>query len=42
MNKTIQKQFFVFEINPSELVALNVSTKKRALVIGSQCVNKKS
>ena len=34
--------FVLFEIIASELVGLNLSIKKRILVIGTQCVNKHS
>ena len=42
MRQKIENKSFVFEINSSELLALNCLTKKRMLVIGSQCVKKKS
>ena len=42
MHKTIQKKFFLFQINASEFKHWIVSTKKRILVIGSRCVNKQS
>ena len=42
MLKKNLKKVFVFEILASELVPLNVSIKKRILVIGSQYVKKES
>ena len=42
MQKKIRKRYFVFEKPASDSVDLNCSTKKRILVIGSQCANKQS
>ena len=40
MQKEIPKKFFLSEIIPSELVALNCLIKKRILAIGTHCVRK--
>ena len=42
MQKKIKKNFFVFEINTSELFAFNFSTNKGILVIRSECVKKRT
>ena len=42
MQKKIQKNFFVFEINASELFTFNFSTNKGILVICSECVKKRT
>ena len=40
MEKEIQAKFFVFEIIPSEFVALNCPYQERILAIGAQCGRK--
>ena len=40
MKQKIQKKFFVFQIFPSEFVALNCLYQERILAIGSECVRK--
>ena len=40
MKKKIQKNFFVFEITPSEFVALNCLHQERILAIRTPCVRK--
>ena len=40
MKKKIEKKFFVFQIIPSEFVALNCLYQERILAIGTQCVKK--
>ena len=40
MKKKLKKEFFVFEIFPSEFVALNCLYPERILAIGTQCVRK--
>ena len=40
MKKTIQKFFFVFEVNPCEFVGLNCVYQERILAIGTQCLRK--
>ena len=40
MKKKIEAKFFVFEIIPSEFVALNCLYEERILAIGTQCVRK--
>ena len=40
MQKKIQKKFFVFEINASELCESIVSTNQGILVFRSECVKK--
>ena len=40
MKQKIQKKFFVFEIIPSEVIALNCLYQERILAIGTQCVRK--
>ena len=40
MKKKIEAKFFVFEIIPSEFVALNCPYQERILAIGTQCVRK--
>ena len=40
MKKKTQKMFFVFQIFPSEFVALNSLYPDRILAIGTQCVRK--
>ena len=42
MQQKIEKKFFVFEINASELFAFNFSTNKGILVIRSECVKKRT
>ena len=42
MQRKIEKMPFAVKIIVSELVDSFVSLKKKILVIGSQCVNKKS
>ena len=40
MKKKIQKNFFVFQIIPSDFVALYCLYQGRILAIGTQCVRK--
>ena len=40
MKREIQKKFPLFEIIPSEFVALNSLYQERILAIGPQCVRK--
>ena len=40
MKKKIAKKFFVFQIIPSEFIALNCLYQERRLAIGTQCVRK--
>ena len=40
MKKKIERKFFVFEIIPSEFVALNCLCQERILAISTQCVRK--
>ena len=40
MKKKIQKNFFVFEIIPSEFVALYCLYQGRIVAIGTRCVRK--
>ena len=40
MTKKIPKKFFVFQISPSDFVALYCLYQGRIVVIGSQCVSK--
>ena len=40
MKKKIQKNFFVFEIIPSEFVALYCLYQRRIVAIGTRCVTK--
>ena len=40
MKKEMAPKFFVFEIIPSEFVALNCFYQERILAIGTQCVRK--
>ena len=40
MQKKIQKKFFVFEIIPSDFVALYCLCQERILAMGTQCVKK--
>ena len=41
MKKKIQKKFFVFQIIPSDFVALYCLFQRRIVAIGTQCVRKK-
>ena len=40
MNKKIRKKFFVFQIIPSDFVALYCLYQRRIVAIGTQCVRK--
>ena len=40
MKKKIAKKFFVFQIIPSEFVALNCLYQERILALGTLCVRK--
>ena len=40
MKHKIEKKFFLFQIIPSEFVALNGLYQERILAIGTQCVRK--
>ena len=40
MKKKIQKKFFVFQIIPSDFVALYCLSQGRIVAIGNQCVRK--
>ena len=40
MKKKIEKKFFVFQIIPSEFVALYCFSQVRIVGIGTQCVTK--
>ena len=40
MKKKIPKNFFVFQIIPSDFVALYCLSQGRVVAIGSQCVRK--
>ena len=40
MEKKIEGNFFVFEIIPSEFVALNCLYQERILAMGTQCERK--
>ena len=40
MKKKIEKKFLLFEIIPSEFVALNCLYQERILPISTQCVRK--
>ena len=40
MDKKIQKKFFVFEIIPSDFVALYCLYQGRIVAIGTRCVTK--
>ena len=40
MKNKIEKKVFLFQINPSEFVALNCLYQERILAISSQCVRK--
>ena len=40
MKKKTEKKFFVFQIIPSEFVALNSLYQERILANGTQCVRK--
>ena len=40
MKKKIEKKFFVFQIIPSDFVALHCLYQERIVAIGVQCVRK--
>ena len=40
MKKKIEKKFFVFQIKPSDFVALYCLYQERIVAIGTQCVRK--
>ena len=40
MKKNMEKKVFVFQIIPSEFVALNCLSQERILAIDTQCVRK--
>ena len=40
MKKRIEKKFFVFQINPSDFVALYCLYQGRIVAIGTQCFTK--